>query len=300
MLIERPHAVPRTRANRDRGASSLEYGALIVVAALVVGVLGTLISTQAEGHIRSAICDLFHSQCADTQQRTSAEGDGPGPEPSPSPGPPVPQPPPPKPSKEQTETESVLNETQLGRDALQWVKDHGVRVVYRAGGGSYYDGDANVFYVDTNQTPEERANTFVHEVNHAEHRDDPDIDDLSREDFIDQSINEETEGTVEAIQNNQQLQKTRGGNQPDTLLQQEYEDAYNDAIKRENAARAKAQRPPLDAAGEKAVGEKAGRERVKQAFVNGEVVSSVDGNKYADNYGKAWDDAHDCFLWIFC
>jgi hypothetical protein len=300
MLIERPHAVPRTRANRDRGASSLEYGALIVVAALVVGVLGTLISTQAEGHIRNAICDLFHSQCADTQQRTSAEGDGPGPEPSPSPGPPVPQPPPPKPSKEQTETESVLNETQLGRDALQWVKDHGVRVVYRAGGGSYYDGDANVFYVDTNQTPEERANTFVHEVNHAEHRDDPDIDDLSREDFIDQSINEETEGTVEAIQNNQQLQKTRGGNQPDTLLQQEYEDAYNDAIKRENAARAKAQRPPLDAAGEKAVGEKAGRERVKQAFVNGEVVSSVDGNKYADNYGKAWDDAHDCFLWIFC
>ncbi|WP_143118377.1 MULTISPECIES: ImmA/IrrE family metallo-endopeptidase [Actinomadura] len=300
MLIERSRALPNSRADRERGASSLEYGALIVVAALVVGVLGTLVSTKVEGHVSNAICDLFQAQCTDTQQRTSADGDGPGPEPSPSPGPPVPQPPPPKPSKEQTETESVLNETQLGRDALKWVKDHGVRVVYRAGGGSYYDGDANVFYVDTNQTPEERANTFVHEVNHAEHRDDPDIDDLSREDFIDKSIDEETEGTVEAIQNNQQLQRNRGGNSPDTLLQQEYEDAYNDAVRRENAARAKAQRPPLDAAGEKAVGEKAGRERVKQAFVNGEVVSSVDGNKYADNYGKAWDDAHDCFLWIFC
>lgn len=300
------------RAHHERGASGLEYGALILVGAIIVGTLVTLVSTRVEGRLANAVCGVFGGQCADTRQGAGGTGDGgggPGADgaghgptllPSPSPGPPVPQPPAPPPPKEQSETEAVLNETQLGRDALTWVKDHGVRVIYRSGGGSYYDGDANVFYVDTKQSPEDRANTFVHEVNHAEHRNDPDIKKLSRDEFIDKSIDEETEGTVEAIQNNQELQRNRNGNAPGTLLQQEYEDAYNAAVARENAARQKAQRPPLDAAGEKAVGEKAGRERVKQAFVNGEVVSSVDKHKYADNYGKAWDDAHDCFLWIFC
>lgn len=274
-----------------------------MVAAIVVGVLGTLVSGNVDGHVKAAMCDLFGSECANGTRNTAGDGNdpsGPGPEPSPSPGPPVPQPPPPKPSKEQAETEAVLNETQLGRDALQWVKDNGVRVVYRPGGGSYYDPGANVFYIDTKKTPEGRANTFVHEVNHAEHRGEPDIDDLSREDFIDQSINEEVEGTVEAIQNNQQLQRNRGGRGRDALLQTEYEKAYDDAIARENKVRQQLGRPPLDAEGERRVGEKAGRERVKQAFLNGEVVSSVDGNKYADNYGEAWDDAHDCILWIFC
>jgi hypothetical protein len=30
------------------------------------------------------------------------------------------------------------------------------------------------------------------------------------------------------------------------------------------------------------------------------VVASTDGDTYTENYGEAWDDAHDCFLWIFC
>ncbi|MEU8801506.1 hypothetical protein [Spirillospora sp. NPDC048819] len=300
MLIDRSRHALKARRRRDRGAGSLEYAALIVVAALAVGVLGSLISTTAEGRIQSAICELFGSECGDESRNTAGGGDQePQPrEPSPSPGPPVPQP---EPSQEELETEAALNETQLGRDALEWVEDNGVRVVYRAGGGSYYDGDANVFYIDTNQSPEERANTFVHEVNHAEHRDEPDIDDLSREDFIEQSIDEEVEGTVEAILNNQQLQQNRGGNNPpDTLLQQEYEDAYDSAIADANRARSAAGLPVLDAEAAREVGERAGRERVEQAFENGEVVSSVDGDKYADNYGEAWDDAHDCFLWIFC
>jgi hypothetical protein len=269
MVIERFRARPHSRAGRERAAR----GALVVVAALVVGAPGALAGTTI---------------------------DRPGPGASPNFGPPVAQPPSPKPSRKQTETESVLNETQLGREALRWVRHHGVRVVYRVGGGSYYDGDAGLFYIDTRQSPEERANAFVHEVNHAEHHDGADIDDLSREDYIDRSIDEETEGTVEAIRNNQQLQKSRGGDAPDTLLQQEYEDAYERAVDRAKAALAEAalaqaRRLPLDAAGEEA-----GRERVKRAFLNGEVVSSVDGDNYADSYGKAWDDAHDCFLWIFC
>lgn len=305
----------RTGRPYDRGASAVEYGGvLLLVAAIVFALVATGIPGTVSANVQSAVCRVFQGDCADGD-RTETQSAPPSrlptapptvtnpPQtvpPTPSPGPPVPTPSQTVPT-DQSETEAVLNETQLGRDALQWVRDHGVRVVYRKGGGSYYDGDDNVFYVDTDQSPEERANTFVHEVNHAEHRDDPDIDDLSRDDFIDQSINEETEGTVEAILNNQQLQDTRGNGQvPDTLLQTEYEDAYDQAIADENRARAQNQRPPLTPEQARQVGERAGRQRVKDAFVNGEVVASTDGDTYTENYGEAWDDAHDCFLWIFC
>jgi hypothetical protein len=290
----------------------------LLVAAIIAALLAAGVPSAVGAHVERAVCQIFGGDCPSDERTNARSTTPPTPgliptppptvtrppqtvPPTPSPGPPVSTPPAPPVPPDQAETEAVLNETQLGRDALKWVHDHGVRVVYRKGGGSYYDGDDNVFYVDTDQSPEERANTFVHEVNHAEHRDDPDIDDLSRDDFIDKSIDEETEGTVEAIQNNQQLQHNRSNRQvPDTLLQTEYEDAYNRAIADENKARAKNQRPPLTPEEARRIGEDAGRRRVKEAFVNGEVVASTDGDTYTENYGEAWDDAHDCFLWIFC
>ncbi|TDB87482.1 hypothetical protein E1266_32660 [Actinomadura sp. 7K534] len=231
-----------------------------MVAVLAVGVLGSFGPAAAAEHTRSGACGRFGSGCG---------------------------------------TEAVLSETRLGRTALQWVEDNGVQVIYRAGGASYYDGDAHAFYIDTNQSPEERANTFVHEVNHAEHHD-ADIGDLGREEFVERSIDEEVEGTVEAIQNNRQLQRNRGGNGPDTLLQREYEDAYDDAVTKARRARSELGLPALDDETARRAGERAGRERVEQAFANGEVVSSLDGDTYAENYGEAWDDAHNCLLRIFC
>ncbi|WP_433327540.1 hypothetical protein [Spirillospora sp. CA-294931] len=291
---------------RDRGASALEYGAIIAVAVIVIGALFVAVSDTFEPKVKSAVCGLFDTGCQDpggqARERRGpvsphATGQPEPGEPSPSPGPPVPQPPPPK---EKTETEAVLNETQLGRDALKWVRDNGVNVVYRPGGGSYFSADENTFYVDTNQSPEERANTFVHEVNHAQSPDEPDADDLEKDDYVNKSVEEETEGTVEAIQNNQQLQAKRGSGVPDTLLQQEYEDAYDKAVKDENAARAKNNLPPLGPDGERRVGEKAGRDRVRDAFNNGEIVTSTNGKPYREYYGDAWEDANDCFLWVFC
>ena len=302
-------------ASGDRGASLVEYGGILLLVSAIVAALFALgLPGEIAGNVKQAVCRVFDEDCAAT-----TAGDGPaGPTLIPTPPPPTPNgpppttlpspsalpppkaPPTPPPPREQVETERALNETQLGRDALKWVRDHNVRVVYRRGGGSYYSDGDNTFYLDTNQPPEEIANVFVHEVNHAEHRNDPNVKKLSRQEFIDRSIDEETEGTVEAIQNNQQLQRNRGRGVPDTLLQTAYEDAYRNAVDAENKARAKMSLPPLSPEGEREIGEKAGRQRVKDAFKNGEVVSSVDGNTYSDNYGEAWDDAHDCVLWIFC
>ncbi|XRQ11807.1 hypothetical protein ACN3XK_13230 [Actinomadura welshii] len=331
MPIYRPRRARSPRAPGDRGASSLEYGALIVVAALAVGLLGSLVSPAVEGHMRSALCGLFGSECADVNGDENRGGeadggddggeedgaeedsgeengnpaDGGGPhhpqyppvEPSPSPGPPVPQP---EPSQEQVETEQVLNETQLGQDALEWVEENGVRVVYRAGGGSYYRRSDNVFYIDTDQTPEERAHSFVHETNHARHRHEPDIDELGRDEYIERAVQEEVESTILEIQNNRQLEESRGVDLPDTTLQSAYETAYDEAIANANRARSRSGLPALDAESAREVGERAGYERLVDAYEDGSVVGSNSGESYVDHYGSAWDDAHDCALWVFC
>ncbi|MEO3822528.1 hypothetical protein [Actinomadura sp. B10D3] len=308
------------RPGRDRGEGAVSHIAVILVLAAVVAVVATSpLGGKVAGGLESAVCEVSGDAGCAEQPRTEAGPSGPGltsapptggtetqgppREPSPSPGPSVEQPPPPPKPRAQTETEAVLNETQMGRDALRWVKDNGVRVVYRKGGGSYWSDDDKVFYIDTSQTPEERANTFIHEVNHAKNRNVPDPKKMGREEYVDRAIDEETQGVLDEIKNNQELQRVRGKNNapPDTLLQAEYEAAYRDAIAAENRARAQAQRPPLTPEGERQVGEDAGRRRVKEAFENGEVVSSVDGNTYPENYGDAWDDANkSCFLWVFC
>ncbi|MEU5880331.1 hypothetical protein [Spirillospora sp. NPDC047279] len=295
---------------RDRGASVVEYGALLMVGALIIGVLAMTASGTVEPKVRSAICGMFNAGCQapaappTTGQTTgtppSTQGGAP-PTKSTVQQQPTPSPSPTRQPSDQEETEAVLGETQLGRDALRWVRENGVRVVYRAGGGSYYSSGENTFYIDTNQSPEERANTFVHEVNHAQSPDFPDADDMEKDEFVRRSIDEETEGTVEAILNNQQLQRARGpGQVPDTLLQGEYQDAYDKAIRDENAARARNQRPPLTPEQERELGQRAGTDRVRQAFQNGEVITSTDQKPYSDYYGDQWEDANDCFLWIFC
>jgi Flp pilus assembly pilin Flp len=294
--------------SRDSGASAVEYGGVLLLVAAIVAALVTIgVPGRVSANVDQAICRIFGGECQaqgppgpttiPSVPPTPGQQNAP-PTPAPSPGPVVPQPLPPP---EQTETESVLNETQLGRDALAWAKQYGVAIIYRRGGGSYYSDDDNVVYIDTDQSPEERAVTFVHEINHAKNRDQPDPKKMGRDEYVDKSIDEETNGTVLEIQANQQLQDKRGpGKVPNTLLQTEYQDAYHQAIADENKARAQNNRPPLTPEQARQVGADAGRGRVKQAFEKGEVQTSNTGDGYRDYYGKSWDDAHDCFLWIFC
>lgn len=298
---------------RDRGASAAEYAGLIVLAALILGTLyATGVVDTIGDRTGQAICRILdNGGCATSQPPRAGGNGGPTPgllptapptvppgatePPTPSPGP-SPSPAPDPSEQARKRTEKILNETPLGRDALSWIKQHGVQVVYRPGGGSYYSDDDNVFYVDTNQPPEEVAAVFVHETNHARNRYKPDVHKLSRADFIDQALDEEAHGTVLQIQENEQLQAKRGKDHvPDTILQNEYDTAYDDAVAAAGGN--------LTAAQKRQIGERAGEARVKQAFEDGEVVQSTDGRKYTDAYGEEWDNAHKhdgCFLWIFC
>lgn len=313
--------MPPNDRRRDRGANVVEYVGLTVIVAGVIIALAAILTPRLPASLQAAVCRALGGQdCATATPASSPPATSSQPPPSqPPPGgangnveaEPTPDPSPgAEPSPQDTsqeeanearnETEEVLKETELGTEALKWVEENDVHVVYKEGGGSYYDPDSNTFYVDTSQTPEERANTFVHEVNHAQSPDKPDPEELSKEDYVEAAIDEEVEGTVEGIKNNQQLEEARGEEQDDTVAQDEYEEAYEDAVDEENERRKEKGQAPLSPKEERKVGEKAGTKAVEEMFYDGSIVASTDGDSYEENYEEAWDDANSCFLLIFC
>lgn len=287
-----------TGGRRERGASLVEWGAALLVVAVVLGVLVAAVPGSVTTGVQSAICRVFGTQCAAGQSAQAGEQAGvPGPQSGQS-APPATAPATPPaaqaPSKAQTETESVLGETEIGREALEWAKKNGVTFRYETGGGSYYEDGQHRITINAGRTPERRAASVVHEVNHARGRNSPDVKAMERDEFINASLNEEIDGTVLAIRANQQLRDARGKANPpeNAVLQTEYETAYNKAVEQENARRAKNGEAAMTAAEARRTGETAGRLRVRQAFENGEVVASTTGKKYRDLYGEDWDNRH--------
>ncbi|SFN96234.1 hypothetical protein SAMN04489713_103560 [Actinomadura madurae] len=61
---------PLTRRRHDRGASGLEYGAVIAVGALVVAVLAYAVSGSFRANVEPALCRLFGGECK-AQQPTA-------------------------------------------------------------------------------------------------------------------------------------------------------------------------------------------------------------------------------------
>lgn len=218
--------------------------------------------------------------------------------PNPSPGPPVDGD-----TEKKAATERILALTPAGRAALEWARSHGVRVVYRPGGGDYYSESENAIYMDSSKPPEEIAPFFVHEMNHARTRGYPPVKKMSRDEYVDKSIQEEAHGNVLQVKENQELQRVLGkGKAPDTLFQSEYETAYDSAVSAAEKKAAKEGRT-LTPQQKEQIGEQAGEARMKKAIEDGEIVQSSDGKLYRDHYRKQWDDAHKhdgCFLWVFC
>jgi hypothetical protein len=181
---------------------------------------------------------------------------------------------PPLPEERQEElrarTERLLGETELGRAALAWVREHdelGARgdlynVVYTEGTASHYDGLRRTIFIGADQSPEEVSNVYVHEVHHAQHPESPDPREMGRQQYIDAAIDEEVDGFVLQARANQQLEAaTRRGAGREEFTRQVLLDLYD-----------------------------GDREKIENAVYEGEkIVSSGNHRPYPENYGKAWD-----------
>ena len=184
-----------------------------------------------------------------------------------------------------------LSASETGIKALDMMTKYNVTMMFRGGEGSYFDPAANAMVIDSNETVEEAALTFVHEMNHARYHHEGlegDIATLSREDYVKSRVEEEAEGAVLSIEAKMELEMTPLKEITATFPQEaEYRQAYQQAIDA-----AKAADPSLSDEDLKTLGRAAGKARVIHGFMIGEVVTSTSDETYPDFYGTEWDDYH--------
>jgi hypothetical protein len=194
--------------------------------------------------------------------------------------------------------ESILDDSQEGKDAKKIAYDNSVTINWAgtAGGGSYFQGPKSVTF-DTNQSDENTALAYVHEMNHARAYAagvSAKVT-LPRDDYLKATFTEETEGTVLAIIAGRHTDETaaaatKKGDTPKKLtasfaFQTEYWKAHDDAI---------AALPKDTAADEQEKkGREAGTKKIYSGFMDGTIKTSMPGNpSYVKWYGDIWDAAN--------
>ncbi len=283
--------VARLRQERERGAATVEYvGIIIAVAALIVVLLVALPSsgTSLAERAKTVICDITGSGCgsgdhgADDGGRGDGSGDqgadgGQGDGGDDGSGDPA-QPPRadvPDGLDPASDLVATMQSTERGREVLQWLADHGIKVVIDPDAkGAYWDGTQIVMGPGFDD-----ASVLVHEANHARYSTEgraADVNALSRADYVKAQVAEETDGVVQQIQAAREF-RAAGHTVPDQPGEAAYDNAYRDA-KANGASDADARRAGYDA--------------VEQEFYNGGFVTSTDGKSYPDYYGGYWDDVH--------
>lgn len=185
----------------------------------------------------------------------------------------------------------TLANSEQGRHALEVYDRYGVNSTFNGGNGSTFDGSTNTMNLDPTEDPTTSALTFVHEMNHAEEHHEGtsgDIHNMGRQEYVDEMLQEEIDGTVDSIEARNEL----AANGTDVSnshfpLEGEYQAAHDQAV-----ADARANNPNISDADAEAAGRAAGRQAVADGFNNGTVVTSNTNQKYPDYYGNAWDGAH--------
>ncbi|MFF5207316.1 hypothetical protein [Streptosporangium sp. NPDC000396] len=185
--------------------------------------------------------------------------------------------------------EEVLVKTPAGREALAWAREHGVTVLFHKGeisdmANGYrtagdFDDTTDVLRIGLTdeRSPQELAETFVHEVNHARNQNTPDPLRMGRQEFIEASLDEEVEGDVKAHEFAQQLAESERG---DVTVIDDYRSAYDRAIDAEWYARLQSGQPQMTSEEKHRIGDQAARAALREKFITA---------GYQERYGKAWD-----------
>lgn len=187
-----------------------------------------------------------------------------------------------------SEMKTLLQSSPTGVAAMKYLEDQRLPVKFARGGGSYWDGKQIV--IDRSESSQEAALTLVHEINHARASRTGTSGDILRQPratYVETMLNEEVKGTVDSIRAKNELFIAGTKVTATFPLESEYNLAYKKAVEDLRKGNPRATDPQVRAAGEKA-----GYDRVMQGFLNGEVVTSVNGAKYPAYYGGAWDKNH--------
>jgi hypothetical protein len=180
-----------------------------------------------------------------------------------------------------------LNTSAEGRHALEVFERNNVQVTNNPGGTVFNPGTNTVNAAND-------ATSFVHEMGHAQRLHDgtrPDINALSRADYLDQKLQEDANNERRAYEAEQQMNSVPGATQENhnTTTRTNYQNAYN-----AERARLQAAEPGISDEELNRRSHDAAEAAILQDYRDGNVNT---GNtrppqSYRDYYGGAWDRAH--------
>ena len=184
----------------------------------------------------------------------------------------------------------ILETIPTGKEAIAIGKKYDVKLA-ESKEGSKYDPPSNTIYISSAEDDKEAALTFVHEMNHAKYAKEgksADVEKLGKEEYVKKWVEEEAEGTVKSIEAKIELEGTKiDVSKTGFPLEAEYRKAFKDAV---DAAKLKD--PKKSEEDLKKIGREAGKARVTQGFMNGEVVGNISKKPYPDKYREYWDKVH--------
>jgi hypothetical protein len=184
--------------------------------------------------------------------------------------------------------QAVLGQSEIGRSALAQAEQYDVEIQFEAGRGTVYQSFNNTMTIDTANSPERAALSFVHEMVHARYHHEgirPAMVAVGREAYVEARILEEAEAVALAIEAKMALEAAGVEfGQAHPPLEDHYLGAYEGAKKAAVARERDISQVELAA-----IGQAAGRERAVQAFANSELLTSHTMESYPEYYGSCWD-----------
>jgi hypothetical protein len=101
------------------------------------------------------------------------------------------------------EIKALLKSIPTGREALHLMEKYRVIVDFQRGGGTWYNWSSNMMVIDSNKDFIEASFSLVHEMTHASRHHQgmwAHLDAVSRQEYIEQLVEEEAEGDIRAVE----------------------------------------------------------------------------------------------------
>jgi hypothetical protein len=186
----------------------------------------------------------------------------------------------------------VLNMIESGKSALQQIEAYQIGVRFEPGGGSRFFPSRNEIVLDSRFGKFTAALILVHEATHARYYHEglaADIKLLNRQAYTQMKTEEEMAAAINSIAATKELWESglKVANLHQALYYP-YQQAYGSAVRS-----AKSEYPGMDEISLQNIGHAAGRETVRWAFLNGQVVTSITQQSYLEYWGSVWDQINE-------
>lgn len=233
-----------SRYSSDRGEGSTSHLAVIL---LVAGITLTIATSGIGGYVTSsvqnAVCRVGADDCNPHKSHKPPKKKS------------VTTAAPLNPSLAMQLDEAFLKERPHGKVSLVWMRQQGIKAEYRSGGGNTYDKTTKVIYLDTTTTLEDRAKTYEEAIAHfagiPTNQEAPDPKKLGRDEYVMKVLNQRADVHLAWVRLTRKVQKSEGGAEvPDDEMQRLYNEAYDDAVEKEESWYAENGMPFSDAAKE--------------------------------------------------